>query len=314
MRLAFLTVVLASFVAMPQAQAQQLAYQTQDRGYTQAYFMQWRDFDGRHQHLQFSLPRDTVNMSLREFRPLNQADVTNHVYSTARKVASLNRNDGLKVNVARAQDGIQLTVAGRVRNDAQLQRGLDDMNQLMQTARKSYVEERLYTFVDEKTIMPDHARVAQMYYPRMRPIAQEVQRQVGLDSRRTINYLLSMMQTIPYDTLLTKHERSNGTGFATPIELLHNNLGDCDSKSVAMISILRNMYPSMRMMMVYIPEHTFVGFQIPATSSDIALRIQGSTFVLAEPVGPRLMPLGQLDEASLAKLRAGDYRYVEMPF
>lgn len=314
MRLAFVATFLLALAASPLAQAQQLAHQVQNRSYTNAYFMSWRDVTGTIKKIEFNLPRDMVAQSLHEFKPLDQAAVNNHVYNTARKATGIKRNDGLRLDVARAPNGIQLTVAGRVRNEAQLQKGLDDMNLLMETARKNYIEEHLFRFVDDKTVMPDHAKVAKMYYGRMAPIAREIERQVGRDSRQVINYLLGMMQTIPYDTLLSESARSNGSGFATPVELLHNNLGDCDSKSVAMMSILRNLFPSMRMVMIYIPEHTFVGFQLPHTSKDFALKIQGSTFVLAEPVGPRLMPLGQLDEKSLAKLRKGDFTYVEMPF
>ena len=53
----------------------------------------------------------------------------------------------------------------------------------------------------------------------------------GLSQRQAINRLLIWVQSIPYDTL---HDRANDLGFLAPINVLMQNRGDCDSKSVLM--------------------------------------------------------------------------------
>ena len=128
-----------------------------------------------------------------------------------------------------------------------------------------------------------------------------------------MNYALNFLQNIPYDQLVSRYT-SNGAGFQTPYGLLYNNRGDCDTKSVALAAILRNLFPELRIVMVYVPEHAFVGVHFKPGKKDYALQLGGQPFVLAEPTGPSLAPLGRLDDRALSYLDSGKFSYQEVPF
>ena len=68
----------------------------------------------------------------------------------------------------------------------------------------------------------------------------------------------------------------------------------------------------MRTMMIYTPGHAFIGLGIPSTSTDRTLNINGATFVLAEPAGPAILPLGMISPEAEADLRRNQYSYREI--
>lgn len=294
------------------AYGQQISQHVRKLGYTHQYEFAWRDYKNQIQQIKFNFNRDDVQQALAEFRPFSDDEANNYIYNVLKSQSVKPRRDGIRIDVANTGNGISLTAMGHVRHESDLERGLDDMRSLMQQSREEYVHQSLFRFVDDNVIMPDHKRITQMYVNRMRPLALAIAREAGYDKRRVLNYALGFMQTIPYDELL-RRDTSNGAGFATPIEIFERNRGDCDSKSVALLSMMRALYPNMRMMMVYIPQHTFVAFEVPYDTQDVALRIGNRNFVLAEPVGPRILPLGQVDDKSLAALQSGDFTYEEIP-
>jgi hypothetical protein len=65
---------------------------------------------------------------------------------------------------------------------------------------------------------------------------------------------------------------------------------------------------------VYVPEHAFVGIGIPQGPNDFALRLGSRTFVLADPTGPRLLKVGEVDEKALGALTSGRFSFQEVPF
>jgi hypothetical protein len=77
--------------------------------------------------------------------------------------------------------------------------------------------------------------------------------------------------------------------------------------------MLRALYPNMPVAMIYTNEHAFVGIYVPAASGERILTIERKTYVLAEPAGPGLLPLGNVSNRSSEDLDRGYFSYVVMP-
>jgi hypothetical protein len=86
------------------------------------------------------------------------------------------------------------------------------------------------------------------------------------------------IQSIPYSTSTT-----TDAGFQTPIGMFAQNRGDCDTKSVALAAILRGY--GINSVMVTMPEHMFMGVEIPASPGDHTFVYRGRRFVSVEPTG-----------------------------
>lgn len=76
---------------------------------------------------------------------------------------------------------------------------------------------------------------------------------------------------------------------------------------------MRNIYPRARIIIVQVPGHALVGFNFGEKTGDKVLRVKRETFVLAEPVGPAVVPLGKISPQALRYLSARDFSYQEMP-
>ncbi|MDD9912676.1 MAG: hypothetical protein OXQ96_06525 [Alphaproteobacteria bacterium] len=180
-------------------------------------------------------------------------------------------------------------------------------------AMEEYTKQNFYMRYGDY-VMPDHRHIAKRYVTPMEPVVRAIRSKTrGYNQRATINYMLGWLQTIPYDQLVNR-ETSNGAGFQTPYGLLLNNRGDCDTKSVTLAAMLRQLYPHLRSVIVYVPEHAFVGIQMRPQKGDYSIRLGGENFILLDPTGPGLSLLGEVEEKSEKYLKAGKYSYQEVPF
>ena len=75
------------------------------------------------------------------------------------------------------------------------------------------------------------------YEKRMRIVSDAI-REKNLSDRELLEKALSFLQSIPYDTLQNR-DLESFTGFLPAYYLLDKNIGDCDSKSVALLSIAK---------------------------------------------------------------------------
>jgi len=308
-----LVLLLVGAFGAPRAQAEQRQFRLKSYGNEVAYNYQWADLQQQVHKLGFNLPQYLVQKGASEFQPFEEAKATAYIQqritaqggSLAPGVQIIfddgNATTGFGYKVrATSQDGVaNMTVAG----------------QKVQALLAEYLSTIFMHFqdADGKFIVPDYKRIVERYTVPMRPVALAMRRDLmGLDSRAQFNYILSFFQSIPYDRLESR-ATSNGSGFATPFEVLTRNRGDCDSKTVAMISLLRNFFPQLRMIMILIPEHAFLGVELPQGPGDFALGVEGRRYVLADPTGPGLYPLGQVTDRSQELLREHEYQYVKFP-
>lgn len=179
-----------------------------------------------------------------------------------------------------------------------LNRAIDRVYTKLDGFEQEYLEARYYTSNHRRRIQPDYGRIARENLPGIEPLARAwAQRHARPPSREALNQLLGFFQSIPYDTLESRNS-TEGAGFATPVALLARNRGDCDTKSVAMATMVHALAPEVPIVMVLLAEHAFLGFAVETRQGDATLEFNGRTYVLAEPVGPALKPLGKIGKSS----------------
>ncbi len=142
----------------------------------------------------------------------------------------------------------------------------------------------------------NYAAIAGEYAERL-DVLSNIFLRASSDRREQLAFALRFFQSIPYDELLTR-DREGIAGFVSPYALIDLNKGDCDTKTTAMAAVLGAMWPDVTTVMVLIPEHAFLGLAIPPREGDAAITVGGTTYVLVEPVGPGLFPIGHISPRS----------------
>lgn len=271
----------------------------------------WLDGSQAAHNLVFRLDMKAAALGNREFQAFDNDAANAFALAAVRQYAVTHSQQGKKIEVQKDPGGFRVVYYGM--QQAEHQQHEEAIENLQEEAFERYLKQTFYMRYADY-VMPDHRQIARRYVRAVQPVAAQVREQTrGMDRRQVVNYLLGFLQTIPYDELRDR-TTSNGAGFQTPYGLFINNRGDCDTKSVALAAILRQIYPGQRLVIVYVPDHAFVGIHAQPGAQDFALRLGGQPFVLADPTGPALVPLGQVENRSKNYLKQGRYSYQEIPF
>jgi len=161
----------------------------------------------------------------------------------------------------------------------------------------------------EKGVKPDHVRFAKESKALMLPVAQALYELLpeDLTGRSHTNLLLSWLQSIPYNKLEDRIT-ANGKGYAPPPQVILNNQGDCDSKSVLMATIMRLLLPESNMVLLLLPNHALLGIGLPKQGDDETIELDGISYTLMEPTGPALFKVGEITEQSRQYIANGQFR------
>jgi hypothetical protein len=302
--------------------AQQFA--TRQSGNWQQFGYRYQDARGNPYTLSFSLNADDISRGSTEFAAWNDAEARQTAFNAVAAKAQALSGQRFSVGVSPREKGFEVRISGY--GPAVNQQAGDavsaQLNDTYYQALGVYARQRFYLTRKESNatvIQPDHARLAGRYTAAMAPVAQAIMNQlagqgvnVAQNQRAFINAALLWLQNIPYDDLQDRYT-SNGAGFQTPYGLLLANKGDCDTKATALAALLRAAYPGLPMAMVYIPEHAFLGIGIPRTNRDFGLQTASGTYVLADPTGPGLAPLGDIDDYTRNQLAARNTTILPIP-
>lgn len=275
---------------------------------------QWIDSFSRTQELEFSLPiKQTSGHSHKRFvAELAQQ----YVYIELLKAARLIDPREARVKVQRGTQNINIQVSSRS------QESLDKWQQTMaeseKTAFDAYLQDNYYarftSYLGQEAIKADHLRYISENINALRPVAQAIYETLALnsESRVYINVLLSWVQSIPYNELEDRVS-SNGAGYLPPLAVIKQNHGDCDSKSVLMASLIRSLLPDVKMVMIYLPQHALLGISLPTRTKELTFNFGGADYLLMEPTGPRVMPLGEIAATSHNAINSGLVSFEQIP-
>ncbi|MGY5452020.1 hypothetical protein ACVFI8_13930 [Agarivorans sp. MS3-6] len=292
------------------SQAEQLRFERNAGHY--AYL--WNDQQHQQQQLQFELLNYPHKLTkFIQYRPKHAQQ-----YVLAQLKASVNNIDPKRAQVNFSSDNGQLNYQLKGNDQALLKQLAASLNEEINQHYQDYLTQQY--FVEKKTadgqvgIMPDHNRFAHESAQYLFSWLSNSLHALGdkqSDTREVTNYLLGFVQSIPYNPLRSR-DNLRGAGYLTPIQVIRNNLGDCDSKTTLIASALKTVFPRLDVVIIYVPNHALLAISVAPRADDETVEINGRKYVLAEPTGPALYKLGEVAKTSAQYIRAGFYTYQRM--
>lgn len=117
-----------------------------------------------------------------------------------------------------------------------------------------------------------------------------------------INDRLAFLQSIQYDDLL-----NNDFELMTPIRMLAEGRGDCESKQVFLAGMLKQMYPGRSVQLIVLPnkEHIVTAFEMPELPAELTIDKDGRRFLIMDATGPSYIKVSD----SKIVIEENDMRY-----
>ncbi len=300
----FLLILCLAFFYSFVTEAKQLNFNKQktESGYIFNY--QWLDHNKTNQTLTFSLTNEALFDRFRNFKlykPLFAHKAIYREIKTQLKKEILPK--GIQVSFQQRNNLISIEVKGT--DNKLIEQVLTKISSLKKKITDQYYLNNYYhTFINHDQIIGikvNHADIANISVNDLKPLKPLILKTVSIQNvREVVNFILGFIQSIPYSALESRIT-SSGAGFNPPLKLLWENQGDCDSKMTLAAALFRSLMPRIKMALITIDNHAFIGLNIPSKSNDMTITHQGVTYVLAEPTGPALLKLGVLaPESELA--------------
>lgn len=292
---------LALSLSLPAAAEQTAA--TIDKGSPRWSFdIRWNDADGEGHRARFELPKRHVRADLEEPLRFEKQEALRYVAGEIRSWAEGRR--GPKITVSVSGGSVQVSAKGKSRD--KINAALAEAAEVREQALERYLDEHGFVSVDD-VITPDHLRHVSDYADDLAPLVTALGGP-GEDPRAFAELALGFVQSIPYEQASKQRDR-----YRRPLSVLGRNKGDCDSKSTLFLALMHQAWPDLPLAMVYIPGHAFAALGIEPQKGDAKLREDGETWLLVEPVGPRLNRAGEVSRRSRRKARWGraDLRALE---
>jgi hypothetical protein len=266
----------------------------------------WLDGSRKTKRLSFTIAHETL-LSLPESAPAYNPILAQNAIRRALLLYAKTVDPRIaKINIKQSGGAIQMQVTAPTKEDA------EEINRILgeqySAAESAYMAKHYYVpFKNElgqDFIKQDHRRYALESAQGMHTIVEEIKKQLSnpRNSNEFIDFTLSWLQAIPYDTLENRAS-SNGSGFSSPRQLLLDNRGDCDSKSTLLLALMNAYNPKLQTSMIYLPNHALVGISLKPRDEQQVITDDGLPFVLAEPTGPAQYSLGEIDNKSELAIR-----------
>jgi hypothetical protein len=293
--------------------SQQLSFNKSKKNKEMYFNYTWSDHQEKTSDISFSLPFRQLNkQNHKKFIP-NLAQ--QYVYIEMHKAAKKIDPKEARVHIQRRGQDIHIQVTSR--SNKLLDKWQRSMNQGQQKALDQYLQDNYYnhfrSYLGQKAIKPDHLRYVSENTAALLPVAQAMFEKLPINSktRAYIHLVLSWVQSIPYNELKNRLT-SNGAGYLPPLSVIANNQGDCDSKTVLMASLVRSLFPDVKMTMVFLPNHALLGIALPFRKNGQTLNIDGMDYLLMEPTGPSKIPLGEISNRSAQYIAGNMYSLEEV--
>jgi hypothetical protein len=272
----------------------------------------WNDYIGDNS-IAFLLPKKYIKESYRDFETPDQKEA--YQYSMEQSVKKLNQSISFgDFKLTDDKKSISFQSSGII-NDEEKDKISDTLEKTVNFNRKKYYKSRNF-ILDEKTrtLKINYPLVSNNYINKTalvgRAFSLKFKGRLN-DRRKVINNVLSFHQSIPYNNLTDKND-SSGAGFSTPLRLLHENKGDCDTKLVSINTVIKNIYPDIKSIAVIVPGHAFIGFSIPVKKGDKFIKYNGVKYIMAEPSGPATSPIGYIMNSSYDSVKNKNFEIMSI--
>lgn len=282
---------LALLLVCGAAEAQQLDFQRTSRGGDETLVFRWRDLHQREHATALTVAQRDIQQAEASFREFSLDGMWRYIEASMRDEAARFGN-GVAVEITWMADRLGWAVSG---GDSSAQHALmRRLQERFDRAQKEYLANHLRRRGDEGRIMVDFAAAARAFQEPMRDVAKALQGVPGAagDDRARVALALAFFQQIPYRSL---GDGRRANDFLPGPALLAQNRGDCDSKAVALAAVLRTFVPTRKLAVVTMPGHAVLGVDLPALPGEQTVQAEARQYVLLEPAGPRLSPIGNAD-------------------
>ena len=160
---------------------------------------------------------------------------------------------------------------------------------------------------------PDFVFLYRRNFERMNPVFKvfdTFSHSQGYHVEEEIKLILSFVQHIPYRVLprLRAGTKILTAGLLTPLEVLANKYGDCDSKSLLFATLVGHM-PGKKVILVEFKDHVITGYSGKAKRGQKFLRLGGRKYILCETSSPSWPP-GELDKKLVRKINTKDFEVI----
>jgi hypothetical protein len=269
------------------------------------YTYRWTDSYGRPTTSVFLLHSNDVEKGNTEFRRIDASADAKIVKELQKRADELGKKFNAQVKVTDNDGLYSLKVEGR----GLTQRSFEHLYAEVQRSQKEVIDDYLtsaYYSVENKgdryLIRPDYKTLVKRYEPVGRIVGKTLFKSSPGDVRGFVEHSLEFIQAIPYG-----RDMNDGADFQTPIGLFTDNMGDCDTKAVALGSILKNY--GIGFVFLITSDHLFMGIEVSKRQTDRTFKYGGKSYVLAEPAGEGF-PLGTAYPDSLDAFKDGKLQVV----
>lgn len=281
--------------------------QRHDELYTFNYL--WLDYQNNQQTISFNLSNSALFERFRMLKSYKREFAEKSILRSVKKQLRQHPLKGAQAFFQPQNGKMIITVKGPDEESVAL--GYQQIKEIEQKETDKHFKKNFYqAFVnhDNQTgIKVNHIDVANSSVADFKSLKNIILEKVSIKNiRKVTNYVLGFVQNIPYSTLESRIS-SSGAGFNPPATLIWENQGDCDSKMTLTATLLRALMPRIDMAMIYINQHAFIGIAIPAEAGEMTVAHEGIVYLLAEPTGPALYPLGKLAPESELAINQGQY-------
>jgi hypothetical protein len=290
-------------------QAQQLSFSKTpvEQGYNFQY--QWLDHHKTEQSINFTLSKEGLFERFRDFKTYQSSYAQKTILRRIKKKMQKEPLPGVQIFYRQQQDRFLIEAKGLDRK--KVAEAYRTLARLEHEVTQKYLKESYYqAFTNHEQIdgiKVDHVSIANDSVADLKSLKPLILGHVSIQNiRKVTNYVLSFVQSIPYSTLESRLT-SSGAGFNPPVQVLWENQGDCDSKMTLTAALLRALMPRIDMALIYIDGHAFIGISIPGKAGEVTIEHNEVSYLLAEPTGPALLPLGTLAPESELAINQGHY-------
>lgn len=292
-----------------QSHAEQLNFSRKQVEGGYHFHYQWLDNKDTEQAISFTLNNDSLFNRFRDFKTYQSTYAQKTILRRIKK--HMQKNPIAGVQIAYKQHNGRFLIEVKGLDTKKVSKAYQTLATLEDKITQEYLLENYYqqftNHTQQNAIKVDHVSVANDSVADLKPLKPLILDHVSIKNiRKATNYVLNFVQNIPYSTLESRMS-SSGAGFNPPLKLLWENQGDCDSKMTLTAALLRALMPRIEMVLVFTEGHAFIGINVPAEAGEITIEHNGLTYLLAEPTGPAIMPLGKLAEESEMAINQGHY-------
>ncbi|MHD0645074.1 hypothetical protein ACYPKM_05570 [Pseudomonas aeruginosa] len=248
----------------------------------------WVDMDGRKASVSVTFTNDEVRDAYLQGKDLyNQRLIFTKVTDKAKEMAQNISDSNAMIVIDADIKTEQMDIKRRYKP------GFADLakereSQVKEFTFKAYKDLEPYTYyrLDDEThhLMINYPAVVRDYRFAIERLNEQFkERDQARRPAGIVNDRLSFLQSIPYDEL-----ENEDYEFLTPIRMLHENRGDCESKQIVMAGMLKLIFPSKKVFLVTLKDqgHIVTALQADEVSDSLTTDFEGRKFLILDATGP----------------------------